>query len=166
MEGHRCEWDPPLCRRCDPGCRLRLRSRLRSRSSGTPVDDPHRPRAAKRNACARRTRRGGGGRLHGGWGMRLQLTLRFRMGAAVFVAWIGAARGQNRTDKAFAAASASPAAPPSGSAHLSDIDVHAVTAYGSYADTDHVFVQTPSIAGAVSNPVAGWSIGGQYLVDV
>jgi hypothetical protein len=97
--------------------------------------------------------------------MRLQLTARLRMVAAVFLAWIGAARGQSRTDNAWAAP-ASPAAPPVASAHLSDIDVHAVTAYGSYADTDHVFVQTPSIAGTVSNPVAGWSIGGEYLVDV
>jgi hypothetical protein len=35
-----------------------------------------------------------------------------------------------------------------------------------YADSDHVFVLTPSVAGEVSNPVAGWSVGGQYLVDI
>jgi hypothetical protein len=29
-----------------------------------------------------------------------------------------------------------------------------------------VFVQTPSISGGVSNPVAGWSVDGSYLVDV
>jgi hypothetical protein len=40
------------------------------------------------------------------------------------------------------------------------------TAYGQYADTDHVFVETPSLAAKVSNPTAGWSVGGQYLVDV
>jgi hypothetical protein len=35
-----------------------------------------------------------------------------------------------------------------------------------YADSDHVFVLTPSLTGSVSNPVAGWSIGGSYLVDI
>ena len=38
--------------------------------------------------------------------------------------------------------------------------------YATYADTDHVFVQTPSIAGGVSSPTAGWSLDGSYLVDV
>jgi hypothetical protein len=55
---------------------------------------------------------------------------------------------------------------PATTTPASNLDVHAVSTYGSYADTDHVFVQTPSIAGAVSDPVAGWSVGGQYLVDV
>ncbi|MEO7111474.1 MAG: DUF3570 domain-containing protein [Polyangiaceae bacterium] len=35
-----------------------------------------------------------------------------------------------------------------------------------YSDTDHVNVFTPSIAGHVENPTAGWSIDGSYLVDV
>ncbi len=38
--------------------------------------------------------------------------------------------------------------------------------YGQYADSDHVFVETPSVHGTVANPTAGWSAGGQYLVDV
>ena len=46
------------------------------------------------------------------------------------------------------------------------VDGHVATEYGQYADTDHVFVETPSIAGTVSNPTAGWSVGGHYLVDV
>ena len=37
---------------------------------------------------------------------------------------------------------------------------------GGYADSDHVFVLTPSIAGNVGNPTAGWSMDGSYLVDV
>ena len=37
---------------------------------------------------------------------------------------------------------------------------------GSYADSDHVFGFTPSIAGNVGNPTAGWSMDGSYLVDV
>jgi hypothetical protein len=41
-----------------------------------------------------------------------------------------------------------------------------VSEFASYADTDHVFVETPSIAGAVSNPLTGWSVDGSYLVDV
>jgi Protein of unknown function (DUF3570) len=35
-----------------------------------------------------------------------------------------------------------------------------------YADTDHVNVLSPTISGAVSDDVAGWSIGGRYLVDI
>jgi hypothetical protein len=35
-----------------------------------------------------------------------------------------------------------------------------------YADSDHVFVLTPSVAATVSDPVAGWSTSAQYLVDV
>jgi len=35
-----------------------------------------------------------------------------------------------------------------------------------YADTDHVLVVSPSIAGSVSDPLAGWSVGGHLLVDV
>jgi hypothetical protein len=35
-----------------------------------------------------------------------------------------------------------------------------------YADTDHVFVTTPSLAGSVANPTAGWNVDASYLVDV
>lgn len=35
-----------------------------------------------------------------------------------------------------------------------------------YADSDHVFVLTPSVSGTVSDPVAGWNANAQYLVDV
>jgi hypothetical protein len=34
-----------------------------------------------------------------------------------------------------------------------------------YYDTDHVAVATPTVAASVSDPVAGWSLGGSYLVD-
>jgi hypothetical protein len=40
------------------------------------------------------------------------------------------------------------------------------TDVAEYADTDHVFVFTPSVSGSVSNPTAGWTVGGNYLVDV
>lgn len=36
----------------------------------------------------------------------------------------------------------------------------------AYADTDHVFVLTPTLGVNVANPIAGWSVGGRYLVDV
>jgi hypothetical protein len=48
----------------------------------------------------------------------------------------------------------------------STVDEHVAFEYGQYADTDHVFVETPSVSGTVSDPIKGWSVGGQYLVDV
>jgi hypothetical protein len=48
----------------------------------------------------------------------------------------------------------------------SPIDEHAALEYGQYADSDHVFVETPSVRGSIGNPTAGWSAEGQYLVDV
>ena len=45
-------------------------------------------------------------------------------------------------------------------------DVHASSDVTGYADSDHVFVVTPSIGGSVAQPSAGWSVGGRYLVDV
>jgi hypothetical protein len=59
-----------------------------------------------------------------------------------------------------------PASTPSASSSGSNIDVKASSDYSTYADTDHVFIQTPSIAGAISNPTAGWSADASYLVDV
>jgi hypothetical protein len=44
--------------------------------------------------------------------------------------------------------------------------VHASSEIAGYADTDHVFVVSPTVAGTVSNPTAGWSLNGRYLVDV
>lgn len=35
----------------------------------------------------------------------------------------------------------------------------------TYADSDHVTVLTPSVAGAVENPTRGLRVGGSYLVD-
>jgi len=53
----------------------------------------------------------------------------------------------------------------SGSSHVSDLTAHLSAGYGQYADTDHVFVETPSISGTVSS-TSGWSVSGLYLVDV
>lgn len=48
----------------------------------------------------------------------------------------------------------------------SDVVATASTETSAYGDTDHVYVVTPTIAGSVSNPLAGWSLDGRYLVDV
>jgi hypothetical protein len=42
----------------------------------------------------------------------------------------------------------------------------ASTEMAAYSDTDHVGVLTPSVAGHIENPTAGWSVDGSYLVDV
>jgi Protein of unknown function (DUF3570) len=51
-------------------------------------------------------------------------------------------------------------------AHVRDVDVRAASEVAAYADSDHVFVLSPSLGGHVSNPTAGWALGGRYLVDV
>ena len=51
-------------------------------------------------------------------------------------------------------------------AQVSDYSGHATFEAAQYADTDHVFVTTPSLAAAVSKPTAGWEVSGSYLVDV
>jgi len=48
----------------------------------------------------------------------------------------------------------------------SSYDVRASSEVAQYGDTDHVFVTTPSVAGGVARPTAGWSVNGTYLVDV
>jgi Protein of unknown function (DUF3570) len=42
----------------------------------------------------------------------------------------------------------------------------ASTEIAAYSDTDHVAVFTPSVAGHVENPSAGWSVDASYLIDV
>ena len=51
-------------------------------------------------------------------------------------------------------------------ARAQSLDARVATEYGQYADSEHVFVETPSVRGAVSDPTRGWSVDGQYLVDV
>jgi hypothetical protein len=85
--------------------------------------------------------------------------------ALAFATTVGQARAQSSGDPRAPETSALP--PTSGSdSKAPSLSAHLATEYGQYADTDHVFVETPSIRGAVSNPTAGWSVGGQYLVDV
>jgi len=49
---------------------------------------------------------------------------------------------------------------------LSSLLWHASSEVAGYADTDHVFVLTPTLGVNVGSPTAGWSVGGRYLVDV
>jgi hypothetical protein len=51
-------------------------------------------------------------------------------------------------------------------ARADGISARASTEVAGYSDTDHVAVLTPSIAGHVASPTAGWSVDGSYLVDV
>lgn len=99
--------------------------------------------------------------------MRLQLASPLGLGS-IFLAiatTVGpAARAQASADPE----SRESPTPPAGAtyARSSSLTEHLASEYGQYADTDHVFVETPSIRGAVSSPTAGWSVEGQYLVDV
>ena len=79
------------------------------------------------------------------------------------------------------AAPAEPAAPPpeatptapegpptaGGAApHGSNVTARASAEVGAYMDSTATSVLTPSVAGTVENPTAGWGISGRYLVDV
>ena len=48
----------------------------------------------------------------------------------------------------------------------SPVTVKGSSDVAGYADSDHVFVLTPEIAGHIENPTAGWSVDASYLVDV
>lgn len=63
-------------------------------------------------------------------------------------------------------APADPTAPAEAPPPARAIDVHASSEVAGYADSDHVYVVSPTVAGSVANPTAGWSAGGRYLVDV
>ena len=56
--------------------------------------------------------------------------------------------------------------PPSSPPATSPLNARASIDVAGYADSDHVFILTPSVAGSVGNPTAGWSVEGSYLVDV
>jgi hypothetical protein len=46
------------------------------------------------------------------------------------------------------------------------VTTKASTEVSLYGDTDHVYVASPSVGATFADEVAGWSIGGHYLVDV
>lgn len=49
---------------------------------------------------------------------------------------------------------------------LGDLVVRADMETSVYADSDHVSVVTPTLGASVESPLAGWSAGGRYLIDV
>jgi len=94
----------------------------------------------------------------------------FAIGSLV-LALGGVARAQPPPDEAPAEAPAEVASPATAAAGNESAParryvVRASSEVGGYADTDHVFVVTPTVAGSVADPVAGWSVDGRYLVDV
>lgn len=88
--------------------------------------------------------------------------MRLQLGAS----GLGTAIGVLALATTLAAVRQARAQPNAEAPHESPFTEHLAVEYGQYADTDHVFVETPSIAGTVSNPTAGWTVGGHYLVDV
>jgi hypothetical protein len=105
--------------------------------------------------------------------------MQLKAGSANAVAWaafvlglVGIARGQQvpasagDIETARVRTEASAAAEPRAVEPPSSVVTHAAIDAAAYADSDHVFVLTPSLSGAVSDPLAGWSVGGQYLVDI
>jgi hypothetical protein len=84
---------------------------------------------------------------------------------------LGTARGQHLEPPGSSAAAdiGAPAAEPgagAGAASVPALSVRATSDVGAYADTDHVYVLTPSVSATVAKPIAGWSVGGRYLLDV
>ncbi|MEO6576505.1 MAG: DUF3570 domain-containing protein [Polyangiaceae bacterium] len=66
----------------------------------------------------------------------------------------------------IAHAEATPIPSPAPESTATPVDVRASSEIATYADSDHVFVVSPTIAGSFAKPTAGWSFGGRYLVDV
>ena len=101
--------------------------------------------------------------------MRLQLGRSLRLGSAAgafgLASTLGPARAQSSRDAQSPTTVSAPAIGPARSPD-SNWTRHFAAEYGQYADSDHVFVETPSIRGTVSNATAGWTFSGQYLVDI
>ena len=77
-----------------------------------------------------------------------------------------AASAASAQGQASAGAKPADAVDPGASAASSGaLLVRAGSDVGAYADSDHVYVLTPSLSANVAKPLAGWSVGGQYLVD-
>jgi Protein of unknown function (DUF3570) len=47
-----------------------------------------------------------------------------------------------------------------------EVNVRVSSEVSSYADTDHVYVVSPTIGATIASPTAGWSVNARYLVDV
>ena len=68
--------------------------------------------------------------------------------------------------KADADAGAAAAAAPEPEVSKSNLTVRANTEVAGYIDSTATSVLTPSVGGSIENPAAGWSLSGQYLLDV
>src|SRR5579871_1898303 len=168
-----CDAPSPLAMRRTG--RLRPRSCVRKGYLGPPDDEHVRSHPSGRRAHARRSGRGHRRRLFGGWRLRMQL--RQACGAAVAMTLLAStARGDGDGDgnnvkqapapepTPLVVPDAKPTPTPTSAAKgTSPLVVHAGSEVGGYADSDHVFVLTPEIAGTVENPTAGWSLTGTYL---
>jgi hypothetical protein len=99
--------------------------------------------------------------------VRLQLA-RLQVGLIAGALAFATPRGRARAQPSNDSRSPEPPAPspPAAVSQPSNLTEHFNAEYGQYADTDHVFVETPSVGATVSNPTVGWSVGAQYLVDV
>ena len=64
------------------------------------------------------------------------------------------------------AASVAPAEAAPAPSRGSSVNVRASTEIAGYLDSTATSVLTPSIAGSVESPTAGWAVNGRYLVDV
>jgi hypothetical protein len=100
-------------------------------------------------------------RLRRGWTL---------VAALSFLGPSGTARGDDASNEQAARPNLAPlvvADPPTrASSSPSPLQARASSDVAGYADSDHVFVLTPSVAGRVENPTAGWSIDASYLVDM
>jgi hypothetical protein len=99
----------------------------------------------------------------------VQLVARIRLGSTIGALTLAMALGRARAQSPGTASSStvpSPLTIPTDTSSASPLAEHFSAGYGQYGDTDHVFVETPSVSGSVSNPAAGWSAGGHYLADV
>lgn len=99
--------------------------------------------------------------------MRVQLTRRGRapLGlAALIIATITAipAGADQRSSAPVETLRPRELAPETAPRHLS---IGASTELAGYADTDHVTVASPGIAGTVADEVEGWSVSGRYMLD-
>lgn len=101
----------------------------------------------------------------------MQLTCPHRRSAcaSAFVALLAFATGVRAqplgvvtAESARRAAPATTSAPADSS---SSLRVRAASDVAAYADSDHVYVLTPSLSTTVESPLEGWSVGGSYLVD-
>jgi hypothetical protein len=95
---------------------------------------------------------------------------RLRVATLALLVWASTARAQTTTYQHAPEPVPAPLVPPAQSSPTtqssSSLDIGARTEVAGYADTDHVFVLTPLVAGRVANPTAGWSVDASYLVDV